>query len=145
MYRFLESPYVFNAFVGNSNESDLWQSVVESERHALTVFLPEIADAARLVQDVSINPAVITPNSDGVGDKSRIRFAVFKTSAQAKVGVYSLAGTLITASGWRDQLGRLPGLHLVPGRIDPKPLCRRAFTCVASSWMHRPEPRLSPA
>ena len=91
----LVNPYLFNAFVGQSSEPDLWQRVVERERHAPTVFVPDVADAVHLIQDISINPAVITPNGDGVGDETRIRFAVFKTDVQAKVEVYSLAGALI--------------------------------------------------
>ena len=91
----LQNPFLFNAFVGHSSEPDLWQPVDARERHSLTVFVPEIAESEHLIEDVSVIPPVMTPNGDGVGDRTRIRFAVLKTNAPARVTIFSLDGTLV--------------------------------------------------
>ena len=130
----LVNPYVFEAFVGHSGEPDLWQLVDASERHALTVFVPEIAESGRLLDDVSVRPALITPNGDGVGDVARIRFAVLKTEAPAKVEIFSLSGTHVAdvaggtgADGYRvydwsgvDRSGVVvpPGIYLCRIELD---------------------------
>ena len=130
----LENPYLFNVFVGNSSRPDLWQLVDASERHAVTVFVPEIAESGHLVEDISISPAVITPNGDGVGERAQIRFAVFKTDAPANVKIFSMDGSLIRdldggidADGYqvydwsgRDRSGSLvpPGIYLCRIELD---------------------------
>ena len=130
----LENPYLFNAFVGNSSAPDIWQLVDASERHAVTVFVPEIAESGHLVEDISISPAVITPNGDGVGERAQIRFAVLKTDTPANVEIFSLDGSLIRdleggigADGYqvfnwsgRDQSGSLapPGIYLCRIELD---------------------------
>ena len=91
----LENPYVFDVFMGHSERPDHWQRVDESERFALNVFLFGIAEATSLIDKLSIEPSVFTPNGDGVGDATQIRFAVLKTRAPAQVRIYSLAGELI--------------------------------------------------
>ena len=57
----LENPYLFNGFVGHTDQPNLWQLVDENERYAITVFLPEIAESDKLLDDLSIQPGIITP------------------------------------------------------------------------------------
>jgi len=62
-----ENPYLFNAFVGHTDEIGFWQQVDPAGRAATTVFLPEVPAASSLLDKVTISPRVITPNGDGVG------------------------------------------------------------------------------
>ena len=91
----LENPYVFDVFMGHSERPLRWQRVDERERFALNVFLFDIAETRNLIDGLSIRPAIVTPNGDGVGDVTQIRFAVLKTRVPAQVRIYSLAGGLI--------------------------------------------------
>ena len=91
----LENPYLFNGFVGHTDQPGLWQLVDESERFAITVFLPEIAETDKLIDGLSIRPGIITPNGDGAGDQAEIRFAVLKTDIPAEVTIYSMAGEMV--------------------------------------------------
>jgi len=130
----LQNPYLFNGFVGHTDEPELWQLVDESERFAVTVFLPQIADSNRLLDDLSIQPEIITPNGDGTGDGTEIRFAVFKTDTRPQVRIYSMAGDMVseldgglgpdgmqlyTWSG-KDRTGATvtPGIYLCRIKID---------------------------
>ena len=120
----LENPYLFNGFVGHTDEPGLWQLVDESERFAVTVFLPDIAEANDLIDDLTISPRVVTPNGDGVGDQAVIRFAVFKTETPAEVRIYSMAGELVGevaggtgADGMQEYTW--PGTDLAGTRVAP--------------------------
>ena len=92
----LENPYLFNGFVGHTDQPDLWQLVDETERYAITVFLPEIAESDKLLDDLSVEPGIITPNGDGVGDAAEISFAVLKTQTPAEVRIYTMAGEMVS-------------------------------------------------
>ena len=81
----------------------------------------------RLIGDLQVAPATVTPNGDGINDQVQIRFVVFKVeTATPQVRVFDLAGRMVAelagASGdvasytWsgRDAQGVLvpPGLYL---------------------------------
>ena len=91
----LENPYLFNGFVGHSDQPDLWQLVDESERYTVTVFLPQIAEADKVLDQVSIRPGIVTPNGDDIGDQAEIRFAVLKTDTAPQVRIYLMTGEMI--------------------------------------------------
>ncbi len=86
------NPYLFNAFVGHTDELEFWQQVDPADRAATTVFLPEIPASTSLLDKVAIAPRVLTPNGDGIGDYAEIRFAVLKTDAPITVAIYALDG-----------------------------------------------------
>ena len=129
-----ENPYAFNAFVGHTDDMGFWQQVDPMGRSATTVFLPEVPAALKLIDKIAISPAVLTPNGDGIGDRTEVRFAVLKTDAPVDVDIYSLDGRLVRSlAGGRgndgflvytwsgdDALGRTvpPGIYVV--RIDVK-------------------------
>jgi len=103
-----ENPYVFNAFVGHTDEMDFWQQVDPGGRAATTVFLPEVPDAKNLLDKLEISPKVLTPNGDGIGDQTEIRFAVLKADAPVDVNIYSLDGQLVgSLTGSRNNDGFL--------------------------------------
>ena len=123
----LRNATVFGADLGSRQRPGLWQSVEAAERNGNIVYLPALADSDRLIGDLAIEPAVFTPNGDGVNDGVEIRFAVFKVDQiAAKVEIFDLAGRRVaqlegrgqglqrfTWNG-RDQDGNLvaPGLYL---------------------------------
>ncbi|MBT5448629.1 MAG: hypothetical protein HOK90_05505 [Gemmatimonadetes bacterium] len=129
-----ENPYLFNAFVGHTDEIDFWQQVDPAGRAATTVFLPEVPAASSLLDKVAISPRVITPNGDGVGDQTEIRFAVLKVDTPVEVNVYSLDGRLVRSlTGDRSADGFLvypwdganasgqrvpPGIYVVKIEVD---------------------------
>jgi hypothetical protein len=90
-----ETPYLFNAFVGHTDEIGIWQQVDPAGRAATTVFLSEVHGASSLLDKVAISPRVITPNGDGIGDQTEVRFAILKADTPVEVNVYSLDGRLI--------------------------------------------------
>ena len=75
----VQSPYHFKAFVGNTQNPELWQPVDPDAdvRFSTTVFLPDVVSSDRLIANFSVQP-VFTPNGDGVGDEAKIRFNILK-------------------------------------------------------------------
>ena len=91
----VQNPTVFRAFLGNSQRAGLWQPVDPAGRFSTTVFLPAIPESDRLIANLSIQPRVMTPNGDGVGDQTKIRFLTPKGQKPAKVRIYALNGELV--------------------------------------------------
>ena len=125
----VDNPYRFIASVGRTPQPGLWQGVVSTGRFTSTIFLPEVPGSGRLIENLMVRPAVLTPNGDGVGDLAEIRFSVPKLNKAATVRIYGLDGRLIqereaqrgpdglwsyTWSG-RDAAGKVvaPGIYLV--------------------------------
>jgi len=130
----LRNPTVFRAFLGHSQRPGLWQPVDPAERFATTVFLPQVPQTRRLIAGFSIQPPLLTPNGDGVGDQAQIRFSVLKVENPPQVRVYALDGALVsrlegqrapdqsylyTWSG-RDRAGGLvpPGIYLCRVQLE---------------------------
>ena len=104
----LETPYVFNAFVGHTDDMWFWQQVDPVSRATTTVFLPEVPMALNLLYKIEISPKVLTPNGDGIADQAEIRFAILKTDAPVVVNIYSLDGQLMASlNGGRSNDGFL--------------------------------------
>ena len=97
--RMEEDGKLFHAFVGSSNQPELWQKVdpAPEKRSATTVFLPSLAATSDLIGNLSITPGVLTPNGDRINDSAIIRFSVFKVSGETLpvVQIYSLRGEMI--------------------------------------------------
>ena len=129
-----ENPYLFNAFVGRTDEMEFWQQVDPAGRATTTVFLPEVPASSGLLDKVEISPRVITPNGDGIGDWAEIRFALLKADAPVEVNIYSLDGRLVAVlTGGRSNDGFLvypwdgantsgqrvpPGIYVVRIKVD---------------------------
>ena len=118
---------VFSAELGHGDRPGLWQSVEAAFRRTNVVLLPALAGSDRLIGDLQVAPATVTPNGDGINDQVQIRFVVFKVeTATPQVRVFDLAGRMVAelagASGdvasytWsgRNAQGALvpPGLYL---------------------------------
>ena len=91
----LENPYQVNVFVGNTQSPELWQNVDPQDRYATSVFLPNVPGLSRLIDNVSVNPPILTPNDDGIGDELEVRFSVLKVQIPAQVQIYSLDGQVV--------------------------------------------------
>ena len=99
------------------------QGVRPEEDHAVTVFVPSIANAGQLIRLVDITP-LVSPNRDGVNDEAVIDFALAKVeNADPEVAIYDLSGRRVrvvmdTAEGYRwdgrDDRGQLlpPGVYI---------------------------------
>ena len=145
-----DNPYFFVAAVGRTQQTGLWQEAVADGRFASTVFLPEVPSSSRLIDNLSIRPAVLTPNGDGIGDLLDIRFSVPKLDKAAMVRIYALNGSLIreceaqrSADGswgcaWsgRDARGILvaPGTYLVRVGLDSETREERLTRSVAVAY-----------
>ncbi len=126
--RVLHNASVVTLDIGNSDNPGLWQSVEAAESQSNVVFLPDLPASNALIGDLSMRPAVVTPNGDGVNDLLELEFAVLKvTSDNASVRIFDLTGKQVTllrrgtGSGvvsfaWpgTDDSGRpvLPGVYL---------------------------------
>ena len=131
--RVVQNATLFGLDLGSSERPDLWQSVEAETRRANIVMLPALADATKLIDELSLSSPVLTPNGDGANDEVQIRFVAFKVTKQTpRVLIYDLAGRPVselpppTVQGatyvfsWtgRDAAGNLvrPGAYLC--RID---------------------------
>ena len=85
---------VFKAFVGQTQQPEIWQPVDPLQRAATTVYLPGIPGNAQLISNLSVQPFV-SPNGDGIGDLAEIRFNVLKVDVPPKVRIYTLDGRLV--------------------------------------------------
>jgi len=98
---------LFEAAVGYTGVKGLWQRVDPDPamKNATTVMIPSVASGEDLIQNVSIEPHVLTPNGDGVNDELSIKFDVLKLDSprRIRVVVYDLEGRLIREL--YDQLG----------------------------------------
>ncbi|MCK5120057.1 MAG: hypothetical protein KAQ78_10750 [Candidatus Latescibacteria bacterium] len=132
--RVFRNTTLVEAFVGNTSHPEIWQRVDARERGATTVSLPSHTATTDLIGNLAIEPKVLTPNGDGVGDRALIRFSVFKTERTPEVTVHRLSGekisTLTCQAGigrtysteWdgRDDSGEMvpPGVYLCRIRVD---------------------------
>ena len=131
--RVVQNATLFGLNLGSSERPGLWQSVEAETRRANIVMLPALADATKLIDELSLSSPVLTPNGDGANDEVLIRFVAFKVTKQTpRVLIYDLAGRPVaelpppTVQGatyvfsWtgRDAAGNLvrPGAYLY--RID---------------------------
>ncbi|MFP6645843.1 MAG: gliding motility-associated C-terminal domain-containing protein [Candidatus Latescibacterota bacterium] len=116
----------------NATTFDAWISVVgESLRQgtrpeaddAVTVFVPSVASAGRLIRQIEVSP-LVSPNGDGINDEASIAFALAKVEGTVpEVAIYDLSGRRVRAVAaradgyrWdgRDEDGRLlpPGAYI---------------------------------
>ena len=85
---------LFKAFIGRTNEPEIWQPVDPVRRAATTVYLPGIPGTNQLITNLSI-PSFISPNGDGSSDKAEIRFHILKVNTPGQVRIYTLDGRLV--------------------------------------------------
>ena len=91
----VKNPYEFIASIGHTDTPELWQATEPSARFATSVFLDGVAENQHLIGNLSVEPVVVTPNGDDIGDKVYIRFSVLKVETPAVVRIYSLNGNLV--------------------------------------------------
>ncbi len=130
---------VLQAALGNSSLANSWQQVDPADVTELAQsqglqILASVQDN-NVLGDISVQPAVVTPNGDGVNDALTIDFTVRRLSGvrPVKVRLYDLGGRLVRrldaqkplvagkyALNWAadDQQGRVvpPGIYIL--RID---------------------------
>jgi len=90
---------VFEGLVGNSSKK-LWQTVdpgdaaSEATSDVLVVTIP-VQD--RLVGDMQIAPAIITPNGDGLNDQMNVDFLIFQIdrAQPITVKIHDLSGRIV--------------------------------------------------
>jgi hypothetical protein len=134
---------IFEAFVGNRfMPPDAWQRVDpgdatdEAEGAMTKVLLPTLASQEELIGHVSIEPQILTPNSDGVNDQVLFKFGALKIEGDGQISlrIYNVEGCLVKevgswsgASGnyeaiWEglDESGKTvpPGLYLCQIKVD---------------------------
>jgi len=92
----VQNPYHFDAFVGHTQNLELWQPVDPDPdvRFSTSVFLPAANSSDRLIGNLSVSP-VFSPNGDGTGDEAQIRFTVLNVETPAQVRMYALDGRLV--------------------------------------------------
>ena len=129
---------VFDAFVADSRSKDSYQRVDPIIENATTVALSLTEE---MVEDVFIQAAVMTPNSDGINDVTSIDFTVLKIQElrPITVRIYNLQGRMVRElevqelsgrfglsgryrASWdgRDRSGKgvLPGVYLCRITVD---------------------------
>ncbi len=90
--RLWDNPTLFAAAVGRRARPGLWQSVDADGQLATSVFFPAVPGVEDLLQNLSVEPGVVTPNGDGTNDDLRLRFAVINVANDPRVWIYDLRG-----------------------------------------------------
>ena len=90
---------VFEGLVGNSSRK-LWQTIDPGDADSETmsdVLVVTVPVQDRLVGDMQIAPAIITPNGDGLNDQMNIDFLIFQIdrAQPITVKVYDLSGRIV--------------------------------------------------
>ena len=93
--RVVRNSALFEAFVNYSRQPDIWQRVDPVEKGATTVSVPSVPATERLIDNLSVEPGIITPNGDGVNDQAVIQFTVTKVEKTPKLTIYDLKGESI--------------------------------------------------
>jgi hypothetical protein len=114
----------FDAFVGRSTMSGIWQGVDPSAPGATLIFLPTLPESNDLIGNLRLSQ-VFTPNGDGINDRAEIVFSLLKVERkEPEVAIYDLTGCLVQElqkeKEWqyvwdgRDGAGKLvpPGVYL---------------------------------
>ncbi len=106
-----QRPGVVQAFTEGDASSDV--------RSESMVVVADVEDAP-ILENVRAEPALFTPNGDGVNEATRIRFSVFRIKGERdlRVGVYDLSGRKVRDLGGVREIPS--GQHAVPwdGRDD---------------------------
>ena len=103
----LNNATVVSVDLGLSERPGLWQSVEPAIRRSNVVMLPDLIGREKLIGQVELASAVITPNGDGIHDVLDVRFIVYKASRVAPVlQIYDLAGRRIAVRIGAEEAGR---------------------------------------
>jgi len=103
----LNNATVVSADLGLSNRPGLWQSVEPLIRRSNVVMLPNLIGQEKLIGEVELATAVITPNGDGIHDELEVRFIVYKASrVEPVLQIYDLAGRRIAARTGTQEAGQ---------------------------------------
>ena len=103
----LNNATVVSADLGLSNRPGLWQSVEPAVRRSNIVMLPNLIGQEKLIGEVEVATAVITPNGDGIHDELGVRFIVYKASrVEPVLQIYDLAGRRIAARTGTEEGGQ---------------------------------------
>ena len=103
----LNNATVVSADLGLSNRPGLWQSVEPAVRRSNIVMLPNLIGQEKLIGEVEVATAVITPNGDGIHDELDVRFIVYKASrVEPVLQIYDLAGRRIAARTGTQEAGQ---------------------------------------
>lgn len=103
----LNNATVVSADLGLSNRPGLWQSVEPLIRRSNVVMLPNLIGQEKLIGEVELATAVITPNGDGIHDELDVRFIVYKASrVEPVLQIYDLAGRRIAARTGTQEAGQ---------------------------------------
>ena len=128
--RLLADAAAFDAWVSSTTQPDVRQGVQPEDPEALTVFVPEIAQAEYVIRALKVASAIVTPNGDGINDRLQLGLLVVKTTAQPKVDIYDLSGALVASTEqvdqthyvWdgRDENGLLlpPGIYILDAKVE---------------------------
>ena len=96
--RLLRNAVPFSLDLGQGERPGIWQSVEPVSRNANLVFLPDLARSTDLIGDLSVRPAVFSPNGDGLNDRVEIRFALFKVEGTSpRLELFDLSGRRVAA------------------------------------------------
>ena len=103
----LNNATVVSVDLGLSERPGLWQSVEPAIRRSNVVMLPDLIGREKLIGQVELASAVITPNGDGIHDVLDVRFIVYKASRVAPViQIYDLAGRRVAVRTGSEDAGQ---------------------------------------
>jgi len=92
--RLLDDPTRFEALLSRAAAPGQSQAVKQANRTALQVFLPEVTASRRLIANLALASAAVTPNGDGINDHLEVSFDLLKTDVVPLLKVYDLRGRL---------------------------------------------------
>ncbi len=90
----------FNGFIGNSFVDDSWQRTDDGDANGVTDSEKTVVlalEGNKILGDIEVAPEIITPNGDGINDKTSISFSLLRValSTPVQVQIYDLSGNIV--------------------------------------------------
>ena len=90
----------FDGSIGNSSVEGSWQRTDDGDANGVTDSEKTVVlalEGNKILDDIEVDPKIITPNGDGINDKTSISFLLLRVglSTPVQVQIYDLSGNIV--------------------------------------------------
>ena len=90
----------FDGFIGSSSVPRSWQRVDDGDANGVTDSERTIVlalEGNKILDNIVVDPEIITPNGDGINDETSISFSVLRVGSPTtvQVQIYDLSGNIV--------------------------------------------------